>query len=428
MPTYAGWRRSITSDTGIVVPNAQIEVFNAGELTKPTLYADPEGVTELTNPFDADAEGFAEFYVTGGFYRIEAGAEGADGIWDWVAIGTAQGLDAGEVVAPGDLADVATSGDHVDLLNKGVNTHAQIDTHIAATDNPHDTTLSNLGDTGAVSYTNRHCLIADGTSYVGRALVEADISDLQNYALVSSLSDVATSGDHADLSGIGVNTHAQIDSHIADDDKHREINDSGSGATDLWSAEKISAEIGSVDAGTVTTGTSIDGDGSAGSPLEVADDAIGQARLSPGVRSSLKGAYLTGVVTEETDPPLSGTINLNPLDTAQLDLSFSGITVSSGIVSLLQDGFYHLNACMFVEGTEIIDGRVVVSIVGGSDIITVPFTLDSGTPSVHVPISAAFRLSSADDIVFSVEGSSASSVVLREGTHVSIVRIAAFDI
>jgi len=48
-------------------------------------------------------------------------------------------------VQPGDLSTVATSGDHTDLSNIGANTHQQIDSHIASTDNPHSVTLAQVG-------------------------------------------------------------------------------------------------------------------------------------------------------------------------------------------------------------------------------------------------------------------------------------------
>ena len=53
---------------------------------------------------------------------------------------------------------------------------------------------------------------------------------------------------HADLDDIGSNTHAVLDTHVADGGKHREINDAGTGATELWSASQIDSEFDAVDA------------------------------------------------------------------------------------------------------------------------------------------------------------------------------------
>lgn len=44
---------------------------------------------------------------------------------------------------------------------------------------------------------------------------------------------------HSDLSGVGSNTHAQIDTHIGTAAIHRQINDNGSSNTELFSASKI---------------------------------------------------------------------------------------------------------------------------------------------------------------------------------------------
>lgn len=58
---------------------------------------------------------------------------------------------------------------------------------------------------------------------------------------------------HTDLSGIGTNSHAAIDTHIADDTKHRMINDAGTSNIDLFSAEKILALIADINS-TITGG------------------------------------------------------------------------------------------------------------------------------------------------------------------------------
>lgn len=56
---------------------------------------------------------------------------------------------------------------------------------------------------------------------------------------------------HADVSGAGTNTHAQIDAHLADLAKHRIINDAGTSNTELFSASRILQLIADVNTSVV---------------------------------------------------------------------------------------------------------------------------------------------------------------------------------
>ena len=86
------WQRNIVTEAGDVIPDAEIEVFDAGSSSKPDLFSDPDGNSSITNPFNADSNGFARFYVAGGRYDI---AVNGAVLWEDVALGTAQRRDTG---------------------------------------------------------------------------------------------------------------------------------------------------------------------------------------------------------------------------------------------------------------------------------------------------------------------------------------------
>lgn len=96
--------------------------------------------------------------------------------------------------------------DHVNLSNKGTNTHVQIDSHLASTANPHATDIGNLGS-GTLAELN--IAITDAT---------LDDSSSSRTPTAHATSHESGGGDivaHQNLSGAGTNTHAQIDTHIA---------------------------------------------------------------------------------------------------------------------------------------------------------------------------------------------------------------------
>jgi len=76
-----------------------------------------------------------------------------------------------------------------------------------------------------------------GKSDTGHTHTESDITDLDHY----TTTDFNTDFGNQDLANLGTKNHSDLN----DDEpaKHRLINDSGTGTTDLWSANKISSEL-----------------------------------------------------------------------------------------------------------------------------------------------------------------------------------------
>ncbi len=91
--TFAAWQATIVTDAGDVVPGAQITVINEATNTTATIFNTRTG-TGKSNPFFADAEGFAQFYAAPGEYRIDA----VDGLsqtirtWRYVSLSVGQSI------------------------------------------------------------------------------------------------------------------------------------------------------------------------------------------------------------------------------------------------------------------------------------------------------------------------------------------------
>lgn len=261
--------------------------------------------------------------------------------------------------------------DHNNIANRGTNTHAQLDAHVASTANPHNTTINQVVSAASLTPSKGHVLVHDGTQYVslapgsnglvlkansattsglewstdiGEANTASNLSgagatifagkngvDLTFKRVRSANSAIAVADnadhilltltanqiDHTQLSNIGSNTHAQIDTHIANSTIHRQINDSGTSATELWSANKINTEI--------TAARNVDNH--VNGTTNRVFTALNQTKLNNISTTSMSNAPLTTldvsaltgtddfVITDTTSTTPWGFANKNELDT-----------------------------------------------------------------------------------------------------------------
>lgn len=105
---FIAWQASAVDDDGNVISGAQITVINETTGLEETLYSDKAG-TPLSNPFNADADGFFQFYVAAGVYRITALdlSTSLQRQWDNVVINPPVGTEADELPVNGDFGSAS---------------------------------------------------------------------------------------------------------------------------------------------------------------------------------------------------------------------------------------------------------------------------------------------------------------------------------
>lgn len=121
--TNSIWQATAQNSAGDIVPGAEILVIDENTGLDAVIYSTREGAA-LANPFNADAEGFIQFYAPANetTYRINANdtGTGLSITWRFVQLGIDIGTDAGQIPRNSDLGtssaiDTGTAFDQIPL-------------------------------------------------------------------------------------------------------------------------------------------------------------------------------------------------------------------------------------------------------------------------------------------------------------------------
>jgi len=240
----------------------------------------------------------------------------------------------------GEIHFTESSIDHTAIQNIGSNTHNQIDSHIS------DSSIHFESDkydghmeSGEIHFTeasidhtdiqnigsNTHNQI---DSHISDSSIHFESDKYDGHIDSGEIHFTEASIDHTAIQNIGSNTHSQIDTHISnteihfESDKydghiasgeiHRQINDSASSSTSLWSSTKISGELATkldinatafdIELGTPSDGSWSDGVLASWSVNTKVVDALDDINelmsyLAPDDASALSGTLISNATT-----------------------------------------------------------------------------------------------------------------------------------
>lgn len=192
----AVWQRTIVDDTGAVQSGASVRVeLEGGGLA--SLFSDRAGTMGISNPFLSDSNGFAQFFVDGGAYKITVTKGSFSQELRYAAVATGKEYDV----------DVLARLDQANLLLGSQTIQASDSTTLTGyvTCQPTDFGVGKprFAITKLASATNWEIGIFDGVDNSGVLKISADLIEVLDVLRVNGANIELSNGGSRILSGSG---------------------------------------------------------------------------------------------------------------------------------------------------------------------------------------------------------------------------------
>ena len=197
------WQRTITTESGDVIPGAEVEVVNEATGLAADIFSTRAGTTPRTNPFFTGADGFAQFYVAPGEYRITATGPTGSIVWRHnVLTGDAAlrttGTGAAQVPTNSDLGTMSTQDANAVAITGGTASLSSL-TGTAVAQGLFDNTVGRLLKVGDYGVTNDAVTALALTSFADNfprgSVIFANTSNVSNLPPESGRYIVQTFGN-----------------------------------------------------------------------------------------------------------------------------------------------------------------------------------------------------------------------------------------
>ncbi len=264
-------------------------------------------------------------------------------------------------------ASIHFAANHTLLSNIGVNTHVQIDTHLA------DATIHFLE--GAIDHAN---ILNIGVN--SHAAIDAHIADGTIHFTEASI-------DHTAISNIGVNSHAALDTHLADATIHfTEASIDHTAIANIGVNSHAAIDTHITDATIHFTEASIDHVNilNIGVNSHAAIDThIADATIHPDITA---GVNVTGAWTFRHPLQINSlSVGSTPpvvADNPDAQLRFANIT---GVTQIGAVGYNGISGNLLISN-EVHGGNVVVTAETAAGAVVVGLTLDPDASQVQIPV------------------------------------------